>query len=83
MVPTRDVGSKRRRVSAPASRGGAVTHRARVRWDVDDGSARIDDCDDGDGGDYELSSSSPGDEMRPKPAADPAPTRLPNRPPER
>ena len=73
LVPTRDVGSKRRRVSAPASGAGAVTHRARVRWDVDDGSARIDDCDDGDSGDYELSSSeSEGDEMRPKPAADPS-----------
>ena len=51
-----------------------MTHRARVRWDVNDGSsARIDDCDDGDSGDYELSTSeSEGDEMRPWPAADPS-----------
>ena len=57
----------------------AVTHRARVRWDVDDGSARIDDGDDGDSADYELSSSeSEADETRPEPpAADLSPDAAP------
>ena len=89
LVPTREVGSGRRRVSAPASGAGAVTHRAvthravthraRVRWDVDDGSARIDDGDDGDSADYELSSSeSEADETRPEPpAADLSPDAAP------
>ena len=56
-----------------------MTHRARVRWNVDDGSARIDDGDDGDSADYELSSSeSEADETRPEPpAADLSPDAAP------
>ena len=69
LVPTRGVGSGRRRVSAPAVGAEAVTHRARrVRWNVDDGSARVDVGDDGDSADYELSSSdSEADETRTEP----------------
>ena len=56
-----------------------MTHRARVRWNVDDGSARVyggnggnddDWVDDGDSADYELSSSeSEADETSPEPPA--------------
>lgn len=86
LVPTRGVGSGRRRVSAPAFGAEAVTHRARVRWNVDDGSAFIasgpdgvDVGDDGDSADYELSSSgSEADETRPEPfAADLSPDAAP------
>jgi len=81
LVPTRGVGSGRRRVSAPAGVGAeAVTHRARrVRWNVDDGSARVDVGDDGDSADYELSSSeSEADETRTEPfAADLSPDAAP------
>ena len=72
------------RVGAEAGIGAGVggrggDHRARVRWDVDDGSARIDDGDDGDSADYELSSSeSEADETRPEPpAADLSPDATP------